>query len=144
MAQSYHHIKLKRVYDAVEADDGIRLLADRLWPRGIKRNDLEYSQWIKPLCPSNALRKRWHNGELDFSAFRTSYLTELAQHRHELRELSHSLQQHDLTLLSAVKEVEHSHLVVLREYLYELAEAFSSDRINEPASPVCYQTDQDL
>jgi len=68
----------KRVYAAVEVNDGYRLLVDRLWPRGMTKQALVMDEWLKELAPSAALRKQFHGGRLDFAAFSVRYRAELA------------------------------------------------------------------
>ena len=110
-----HTIRLKRVYDRVEAKDGIRLLADRLWPRGIKKADLDYEIWIKELCPSTMLRRAWHSQQIDYATFKQAYAQELQQQPAGLEEMATLLMESDITLLTATKEPERSHLPVLRD-----------------------------
>ena len=71
-------IKIKRVYDAAEESDGMRVLVDRLWPRGIRKTDLRYAVWAKDITPSSALRKLFHEDpDNDWDAFLTGYIREL-------------------------------------------------------------------
>lgn len=68
---------LKRVYEAPEASDGMRVLVDRLWPRGIAREKAEIDLWLKDIAPSDALRKRFHGKPEDWAAFCANYAEEL-------------------------------------------------------------------
>ena len=63
-----HEIHLKRVYEAAEPSDGVRVLVDRLWPRGIRKADLPYDVWAKEVTPSSELRTLYHRGEMPASA----------------------------------------------------------------------------
>jgi uncharacterized protein YeaO (DUF488 family) len=108
-------IRLKRVYDKPVKADGIRLLADRLWPRGIKKTDLDYDDWIKSLCPPNELRKAWHNDELSYAEFKKQYRQSLKSESETLNELAEMAGKKPITLLSAVKELEQSHLPILKQ-----------------------------
>ena len=72
-----HEIRLKRVYEAPSPDDGVRVLVDRLWPRGIRKADLPYDAWPKEITPSPELRKLYHRGEMPFAGFREGYAEEL-------------------------------------------------------------------
>ena len=72
-----HEIHLKRVYEAAEPSDGVRVLVDRLWPRGIRKADLPYDAWPKEITPSPELRKLYHRGEMPFAGFREGYAEEL-------------------------------------------------------------------
>ena len=76
-------IQCKRVYDPQESSDGYRVLVDRLWPRGIKKEALACDEWCKELTPSAELRKAFHGEVVDFATFREQYLAELAQHEQE-------------------------------------------------------------
>lgn len=142
MTSDYHYIKLKRVYDPVAEDDGIRLLADRLWPRGIKKADLACDQWIKAVCPSTTLRKQWHQGEMGFETFTRLYTQELQQYQPQLQQLCESYQNSNITLLSSVKDIQHSHLPVLRDALNETMEKCLQFQAKTRSSPVCYQQDK--
>ena len=72
-----HEIHLKRVYEAAEPGDGVRVLVDRLWPRGIRKADLPYDVWAKEVTPSSELRTLYHRGEMPFAGFREGYAEEL-------------------------------------------------------------------
>lgn len=140
---SYDTIQLKRVYDEAEESDGLRFLADRLWPRGIKKSALNYDEWIKDLCPSTALRKAWHQGQLSFQSFQQQYLEELATQADSLSRVAVMAARGPVTLLSAVKSVEHSHLPVLKQAILETIEDDEFNRGRTPASPVCFSSSED-
>lgn len=108
-------IRLKRVYDKPAKSDGVRLLADRLWPRGVKKTELDYDDWIKSLCPSNELRKSWHNDELSYAEFNKQYRQSLKSESETLNELAEMAEMNQITLLSAVKDLDQSHLPILRQ-----------------------------
>ena len=110
-------IKLKRGYDKPAKADGIRLLADRLWPRGIKKTDLDYDNWIKSLCPSNELRKAWHNDELSYAEFKKQYRQSLKSESDTVNEIAEMAEEKPITLLSAVKDLEQSHLPILKQVI---------------------------
>ncbi|WP_193812067.1 DUF488 domain-containing protein [Kaistella flava (ex Peng et al. 2021)] len=67
----------KRIYDKPEQEDGFRILADRLWPRGMKKEDAHIDLWAKEIAPSTELRKSYHGQEIDFAEFSKKYLKEL-------------------------------------------------------------------
>ncbi len=113
MGQSYQ-IELKRVYDKPSSDDGTRVLVDRLWPRGIKKIDLGLDDWCKDASPSNALRKRFHQQSIDYETFVQQYFAELEAHPDSLTPLLTYARKGKLTLLSAVKTIECSHVPVLK------------------------------
>lgn len=140
---SYDTIKLKRVYEEAEESDGLRLLADRLWPRGIKKSALHYDEWIKELCPSNALRKAWHQEELSFESFQQQYREELHAHTDALSRVASMAMQGPVTLMSAVKSLDNSHLLILKQAILETLEDNEFNRSGTAASPVCYSSSED-
>ena len=113
-------IALKRVYAEPSPQDGVRVLVDRLWPRGLKKEDAALDAWLKDLAPSDELRKWFHAHPLQWSKFRERYLNELyhqaahdaLQKLYEFRE-----QRHRLTLLFASKNEERNNALVLKQLL---------------------------
>lgn len=132
-------IKLKRVYEKKEKSDGIRLLADRLWPRGVKKLDLEYDEWIKELCPSTALRQQWHNKGLSYSQFSKQYSEELMDQQEKIDCIASLAKKGNVTLISAVKELEISHLPILKKQIFEALEEAGFGDSDDRSSPVCYE-----
>jgi uncharacterized protein YeaO (DUF488 family) len=110
-------IRIKRVYEPAAKDDGLRILVDRLWPRGLSKQSLSYDQWPRDLAPSNELRKWYGHDPKRAAEFRRRYLTELKAHRDELAALRATLRGHTATLLTATREIELSHATVLRDLL---------------------------
>jgi uncharacterized protein YeaO (DUF488 family) len=110
-------IRIKRVYEAASADDGVRILIDRLWPRGLSKAKLKYDEWVRDLAPSNALRKWYGHDSKRAAEFRRRYRAELAPHRNELAALRAKLKGRRVTLLTATHALELSHAIVLRELL---------------------------
>lgn len=108
-------IKIKRVYEAESKDDGFRILVDRLWPRGIRKEDLKLDLWLKEVAPSDALRKWFHHEESNWSEFKTRYLEEL-QHSEAFKQLVEYAQQHKkITLLFGAKDEKQNQAVVLKQ-----------------------------
>lgn len=141
MKKKYDNIRLKRVYDNAENADGVRLLADRLWPRGIKKTALDYDDWLKTLCPSTELRKDWHQANLSRQEFENQYLQELAQQKTVLEEIAAIALDNTITLLSAAKDLNNSHLPVLKKALLISMEELDANHDQARSSPVCYQHD---
>lgn len=112
-------IKLKRVYDEPAKADGVRLLADRLWPRGVKKNELDYDDWIKDLCPPKEIRKAWHQDELSYNEFKKRYRQSLKAESEALNKVAHTAKKKQITLLSAVKDLDQSHLPILKQAIAE-------------------------
>ena len=110
-------IKIKRAYDPPAPDDGLRILIDRLWPRGMPKAKLRLDSWAKHLSPSNELRKWYQHDPEKFAEFRKRYAAELKQEGEGLEELRAAVKGRTVTLLTATKEIELSHATVLREFL---------------------------
>ncbi len=112
-------ITVKRIYDEPGPDDGMRVLIDRLWPRGIKKEDAALDLWLKEVAPSNELRKWFQHDPAKFPEFRQRYETELhaPEQQAALAKLRQLAGQGPLTLLFAAKDSEHSNAHVLRDIL---------------------------
>ncbi|BFV59819.1 DUF488 family protein [Kitasatospora sp. CMC57] len=111
---------LGRVYDPHRPEDGARILVDRLWPRGLSKEHAALDGWPKELTPSTELRRWYHDGG-DFPTFRSRYLAELAapDAQAELASLREQSASGPVILLTASKDLDHSHAAVLRELLTE-------------------------
>jgi uncharacterized protein YeaO (DUF488 family) len=110
-------VTVKRIYEPAAPQDGYRVLVDRLWPRGIKKEAAHIDQWLKEVAPSTQLRTWFHKGEGDFAAFKKKYLAELKDNP-ALKELKQLLKEHKtLTLLYSAKDEEHNHALVLEGVL---------------------------
>ncbi|MFJ8820981.1 DUF488 domain-containing protein [Streptomyces sp. NPDC102467] len=112
----------RRVYDPPASSDGSRLLVDRLWPRGISKERAAVDEWLKDIAPSRELRSWYHEDRAGrYEAFVERYGAELAEPaRAELVEHVRALaRQGSVTLLTSVKDVEHSHVPVLVRHLEE-------------------------
>jgi len=110
-------IRIKRAYEPPRSDDGLRILIDRLWPRGLSKNALKLDSWVKHLAPSNELRKWYQHDPEKFPEFRKRYIAELKAQREGLGELREAVKGRTMTLLTATKELDLSHATVLRELL---------------------------
>jgi len=110
-------IAIKRVYDHADAADGLRILIDRLWPRGLSKADLKLDAWPKELTPSNELRKWYRHDPKLYAEFGRRYRSELAAHKDELAALRAMIKGRTATLLTATRELDLSHATVLRELL---------------------------
>jgi uncharacterized protein YeaO (DUF488 family) len=118
-----NRIAIKRVYEPASAKDGIRILVDRLWPRGMSKASLKYAAWPKDLAPSNELRKWYGHDPKRFAEFHRRYRRELAPHRADIAALRAKLKGRTVTLLTATREIALSHATVLREILGKPARA---------------------
>ncbi len=112
-------INVKRVYEPANADDGARVLVDRLWPRGISKDEAAIDDWAKELAPSKELFTWFHQDKpARFSEFEARYQTELAGKTAAAQAL---LKGHkSVTLVTSVKDIEHSHIPTLKQYLEQL------------------------
>lgn len=113
-------VQIRRIYDPILPDDGFRNLVDRLWSRGISKEQAKVDMWMKEIALSNDLRKSYHNGSIEFNCFRAYYFKELQNDEYaaELNELySEKLQAENVTLLYAAKNSEENNAVVLQEWL---------------------------
>ena len=124
-------IRLKRAYEKPARGDGIRVLVDRLWPRGIKKEDLHLDAWAKALAPSNELRKWFAHDPDKWTEFRKRYRAELkgTQAHQAMRDLLGTAKgAKTITLLYGAKDREHNEAVVLRDLLERMATGGSADR----------------
>jgi uncharacterized protein YeaO (DUF488 family) len=110
-------IRTKRAYDDPEPGDGARFLVDRLWPRGIKKEDLQIEGWIKDVAPSNELRKWFGHDAEKWPEFRERYRAELEANSGALEPLRRAARQGDVTLVYAARDREHNNALVLQEFL---------------------------
>lgn len=112
-------ITYRRVYEDTSAKDGKRVLVDRVWPRGMRKEAAHLDEWLRDVAPSTELR-RWYGHEPSrFAEFRRRYLAELrdAGHREAAGHLRDLAEDDRLTLLTATKDVDHSQAAVLTEWL---------------------------
>lgn len=113
------NIKTKRVYEAKAASDGFRILVDRLWPRGLKKEDAHIGLWLKEVAPSDQLRKWFHHEESNWPTFVAKYKAEL-ENSEALQQLTELTAHHEVvTLLYGAKDEEHNQAVVLKNLLEE-------------------------
>lgn len=112
-------IAIKRAYDPPSRDDGTRILVDRLWPRGVKKDEAHVEEWMRELGPSNELRKFFGHDPARWREFRTRYLAELGRPEAAplLAELLKMARSGTLTLVYSAKDQEHNQAVVLKELL---------------------------
>ena len=114
-------VHLRRVYDDPSSEDGTRVLVDRLWPRGLAKEEAHVDEWLKDVAPSNELRTWYGHIPGRFDDFRRRYLAELGDHAHRaaLDRLRGLPQGGPVTLLTAARDLEHSHAAVLAEVFGE-------------------------
>ena len=110
-------IRIKRAYERAERADGYRVLIDRIWPRGVSKENARLDEWAKDLAPSSELRRWFGHEPAKFDEFRRRYLAELTGHEDKLRELRARGRRGTLTLVYAARDTEHNDAVVLAELL---------------------------
>jgi uncharacterized protein YeaO (DUF488 family) len=110
---------VRRVHEAPESGDGVRVLVDRLWPRGLAKEAAQVDEWPKALTPSTELRRWYHAGEGSYEEFAERYEAELAASgaADALGHVRGLVREGTVTLLTAVKEPERSHAAVLARLL---------------------------
>jgi len=111
------NIKLKRAYDPPTSADGTRVLVDRLWPRGVKKDAAAIDQWVKDIAPSTELRKWFGHDPERWTEFKRRYTAELRRHTGELDELRTLARHGKLTLVYGARDEEHNQAVVIRGLL---------------------------
>ena len=110
-------VKIKRAYESTSPDDGRRVLVDRLWPRGVAKDDAEIDDWMKSVAPSDELRKWFHEDRSRWAEFRRRYLSELKQQRERVRPLAERARQGRVTLIYSSGDEKRNNAVVLKQYL---------------------------
>ncbi|MCP2329052.1 uncharacterized protein YeaO (DUF488 family) [Hamadaea flava] len=113
-------VQIKRIYDPPADDDGRRVLADRLWPRGISKDEADVDEWVKDVTPSTELRKWYHEDpQTRHAEFVRRYERELAgpEQQAGLTQLRDLAAHGTVTLLTSSKDLPHSHLAVLADVL---------------------------
>jgi uncharacterized protein YeaO (DUF488 family) len=111
------NVKLKRAYDEPAAPDGVRILVDRLWPRGVTKEVAAIDLWAKDLAPSPELRK-WFGHDPDrWTEFRRRYTAEMRQHAEQLDKIRELARHGTVTLIYAARDQEHNEAVIIRDML---------------------------
>jgi len=114
--------RIKRVYEPADDSDGLRVLVDRLWPRGLAKNKAHIDQWLKDVAPSDTLRRRFHDSPAMWDEFVAAYSRELA---HEpasatAAKLRALVRKQPVTLLYAARDQSHNNAVALKKLLEEM------------------------
>jgi uncharacterized protein YeaO (DUF488 family) len=110
-------IEVKRAYEPPARSDGYRVLVDRIWPRGVTKDELEVDIWLKDVAPSTALRKWFGHDPKKWDEFRRRYARELEPHAAALRQLVDRAKSGRVTLVFGAKDTEHNNAVALKEQL---------------------------
>ena len=111
-------VKIKRVYEPLSRRaDGKRILVDRLWPRGMKKEEAHLDEWLKDIAPSNELRQWYGHDVSRWREFKTRYIKELRNKPELVKKLKGEARKGTITLVFSAKDVEHDNAVVLKEVL---------------------------
>jgi uncharacterized protein YeaO (DUF488 family) len=108
-------VKIKRIYDPVSPDDGRRIYIDRLWPRGLKKSEALFDEWLKEISPSNELRKWFGHDLAKWTEFKERYRKELEEKKELLEKLRHEARKGTITLLYSAKDTERNNAVTMKE-----------------------------
>ena len=122
---SGHPIGIKRVYDAPEKADGVRILVDRLWPRGLSKEAVRADQWLRDIGPSDELRKWFGHAPERWDEFKRRYFGELAEKEEQVALIRDLSLRERITFVFAAKDAQHNNAVALREFVEQ---SCSSDR----------------
>src|ERR1044072_4870507 len=111
------NIKIKRAYEQPHKDDGLRILVDRLWPRGLTKEKAAIDLWLKEVAPSTELRKWFGHDPKKWRTFRSRYRTELKQHSAPLQLIKSKAKEGMVTLIYGARDQEQNEAVILKEVL---------------------------
>jgi uncharacterized protein YeaO (DUF488 family) len=112
-------IRLKRVYEDAEADDGVRFLVERLWPRGMRKDDLVINDWLKDVAPSVSLRRWFSHDPGKWDGFQERYRNELNENSEAWKILLEAARRGNVTLLYSARDTEHNSALLLKSFLEE-------------------------
>ncbi|MCL5282465.1 MAG: DUF488 family protein [Planctomycetes bacterium] len=110
-------IQLKRAYEKPQKSDGFRVLIDRIWPRGVRKEDLKLDQWLRTLAPSTELRQWFGHDPAKWDQFRRRYWQELDTHPEEIELLRQKMRAGPLTIVFGSREERFNNAAALKEYL---------------------------
>lgn len=111
------HIQLKRVYEPQSSHDGVRVLVDRVWPRGLTKSEVRADYWMKELAPSTSLRKWFGHEPAKWGEFKQRYKEELAHKQGTVDSLLRLATEERITLLYSARDVDHNQARALRGFL---------------------------
>lgn len=110
-------IRIKRIYERADKDNGVRVLVDRLWPRGIEKGKAKIDYWMKDIAPSNGLRKWFSHKEERWQEFKRRYFEELKDKKDDLNQLKKLGKAKAITLLYAAKDTKNNNAKALLEFI---------------------------
>ena len=110
-------ILVKRIYEKPDPKDGLRILVDRLWPRGLSKDDAKVDVWIKTVAPSNELRRWYQHDSQKWPEFKKRYFAELDKNIEAVSELIRHVKSNNVVFLFGAKEIHYNNAVALKEYV---------------------------
>jgi uncharacterized protein YeaO (DUF488 family) len=113
-------VSVKRVYEPSVPSDGVRVLVERLWPRGMRKESLKMNAWLKDIAPSDTLRRWFNHDPAKWPEFRRRYFAELNRHRDALQPILDAEAHGNVTLLYSAHDTEHNNALVLKDHLAAL------------------------
>jgi uncharacterized protein YeaO (DUF488 family) len=113
-------VSVKRVYEPSVPTDGVRVLVERLWPRGMKKESLKMNAWLKDIAPSDTLRRWFNHDPAKWPEFRRRYFAELNRHRDALQPILDAEAHGNVTLLYSAHDTEHNNALALKDHLAAL------------------------
>ena len=129
MPETAPDIRVKRIYDPPDRSDGARVLVDRLWPRGARKDTAKLKLWLKDIAPSAELRRWFGHDPTQFAEFSLRYRAELSANKDAVGQVDDLAKAGPLTLLYAARDTEHNHARVLADYLTARAAATGASRL---------------
>lgn len=117
MRRRVRKLEVKRIYEPSESSDGYRVLVDRVWPRGLSKQNADIDLWLKDVAPSTELRQWFGHQPRRWDAFRRRYFDELDEMPETLAVIQDKLRKDDVTLVYSARDEAHNQAVALREYL---------------------------
>jgi uncharacterized protein YeaO (DUF488 family) len=115
-------VKVKRVYESIQRSDGTRFLVERLWPRGMKKEQLKLDAWLKDVAPSDSLRRWFGHDPLKWNEFQKKYRAELSDNPDAWKPILEAAKRGRVTLLYSSRDTEHNNALVLKSFLEERLE----------------------
>jgi uncharacterized protein YeaO (DUF488 family) len=111
-------IKVKRIYESPEPDDGLRILVERLWPRGVRKDEASIDLWMKEIAPSHELRRWFSHDPAKWKEFKRRYWEEI-KYKKEFEELVKLTRERNITLLFSTKSLKYNNAVALKQFIEE-------------------------
>jgi uncharacterized protein YeaO (DUF488 family) len=112
-------IEVKRAYEEPQKKDGLRILVDRMWPRGVKKEKAAIDEWTKDIAPSSKLRKWFSHDPEKWQEFKRRYFKELKEKNDLVKRIKEKAKDQTITLIHSAKDVKYNNAVALKEYIEE-------------------------